>query len=1113
MMFRRSFLIGVAATLVVTRASHAQTFIETFNNAPDYTNNWHVAADTGSTQISYTTGKLQMSASQSYPYPPGSHVTLSTNSVFTGDIDVTFQFNHQGYGRTNVGLVSQDDSKFLAVAASDTNDTDYLNFIVPPNSTEYEYASSPYMNRPVAIRVVVQGLQVSFYAGVDGNTPVLLKTWTFSSSPGPFRLALDVGSVPWKSGDNITSFRLVSASATPNGPLITSVSPNPVPAFNGQQTFTITGNNFNANCSVTLRQVSTGQVFPNRTKYFQTANQIVLKPNFTTTVSAWTVEVINPDGSSSGQFPFNVSNARITSIAISGPPSVDAGTLTDYFALATYSDGTQRDVTSQAYWTATGGPADATGNDSAVMQDHSRTLVTGLSSVSTVPLSIVARVTDAGGQVVSAPYQVIVGLGDRLGVGMSNPQISFQRPSGNDFVWRIRASLYGSAFVGQTPTIQWSLGGQVISQSGQNLDYEFTGQPSTLQLAAIVTDAQGRTGTDSRPCVFNRPAPNEPGQKFPAQSLGDGTYLDQFGQQFAFDANRIDNGLVVITHGLRDQAYNTQNPWPADMANAITTRLANENKPIPNIVLYDWKNDANPAIRYGDGNDDQGWAAATLRVDRSIFRFFNADLIFGILAVRPFGIEHGDQLAYWINYYSQPGSQQRINPTKPIQLIGHSAGGFVVGQCAWRLKRDYSLKVSQVTMLDTPDPVGSHFTYYPNPPNPGRVERYISSFYGALAPELAGTVILPTNPPTVSYGTVEDAYHHTREVKSPLLFGFADHDFSYKWYTNTVNDASNFDLDGFYNSPFEGSNWPTSGANQSQLSTVRGRVPVSKRSEIAAAYPNLSDQPISGFTTFGNVTSSGTQFTLSEDTNAGIFQNLNLPVGAQSLNFTYQFTTPGDGDYLAVYFGENPPLYVASDFAGSENAPLLVQVPIAQYAGQTGTLVIELISRGQKNAVVQLDQIALTISDDADFDGLTNDQEAALGTNPLVWDTDGDGLGDGDEVNIYNTNPLLVDSDGDGASDGNEIAAGTDPNSASSIFRIISVQPAVGGGLAITWTGNPSATYSVLRSFDLSFANYDVIASGIPGNAATYTDTTIPPERTTVFYKVRIDVDVPILDR
>lgn len=72
------------------------------------------------------------------------------------------------------------------------------------------------------------------------------------------------------------------------------------------------------------------------------------------------------------------------------------------------------------------------------------------------------------------------------------------------------------------------------------------------------------------------------------------------------------------------------------------------------------------------------------------------------------------------------------------------------------------------------------------------------------------------------------------------------------------------------------------------------------------------------------------------------------------------------------------------------------------------------------------------INPDADGDGLDNDQEAELGTNPNNWDTDGDGLSDDFEFNNQENIgglPLRYDTDADSLSDGVEYRIGTGINS------------------------------------------------------------------------------------
>lgn len=69
---------------------------------------------------------------------------------------------------------------------------------------------------------------------------------------------------------------------------------------------------------------------------------------------------------------------------------------------------------------------------------------------------------------------------------------------------------------------------------------------------------------------------------------------------------------------------------------------------------------------------------------------------------------------------------------------------------------------------------------------------------------------------------------------------------------------------------------------------------------------------------------------------------------------------------------------------------------------------------------------------DSDGDGLTDTQEAELGTDPANPDSDEDGLFDGAEGST-GTDPLIYDTDGDGFGDNAEAAANSDPTDPASM--------------------------------------------------------------------------------
>jgi len=86
----------------------------------------------------------------------------------------------------------------------------------------------------------------------------------------------------------------------------------------------------------------------------------------------------------------------------------------------------------------------------------------------------------------------------------------------------------------------------------------------------------------------------------------------------------------------------------------------------------------------------------------------------------------------------------------------------------------------------------------------------------------------------------------------------------------------------------------------------------------------------------------------------------------------------------------------------------------------TATLTIS-PSIGEATSVM----MTVTVADD-DTPALTDDETFTI--NVAALDTDGDGLSDIDEINIYLTNPNLADTDGDFIDDGVEINNGIDPS-------------------------------------------------------------------------------------
>jgi hypothetical protein len=129
---------------------------------------------------------------------------------------------------------------------------------------------------------------------------------------------------------------------------------------------------------------------------------------------------------------------------------------------------------------------------------------------------------------------------------------------------------------------------------------------------------------------------------------------------------------------------------------------------------------------------------------------------------------------------------------------------------------------------------------------------------------------------------------------------------------------------------------------------------------------------------------------------------------------------------------------------------------------------------------------------DADGDGLSDEQEEALGTDPQTPDTDADGLTDWEEVTGqddsstpastcgYVTDPLHPDTDHDGHPDGVECGQGTDPT-VNEDFYVDATVEHIKHDIIVCWQSQTSLSYSIVTKTDLSNPVFEsILASNIP---------------------------------
>ncbi|WP_174589869.1 hypothetical protein [Methanocella conradii] len=147
----------------------------------------------------------------------------------------------------------------------------------------------------------------------------------------------------------------------------------------------------------------------------------------------------------------------------------------------------------------------------------------------------------------------------------------------------------------------------------------------------------------------------------------------------------------------------------------------------------------------------------------------------------------------------------------------------------------------------------------------------------------------------------------------------------------------------------------------------------------------------------------------------------------------------------------------------------------------------ELVKLGVMNVSSNTSMAMSLPKEDADRDGLTNTLEQAFGTDPLKYDTDGDGFSDGYEINTSHTNPLAKDSDNDGLDDGSEVKVGTDPNNPDTngngvpdgleTYTTTAFNDAGGVGVSVTGKGDVSKQVRITRETSEYYTGNPALAS------------------------------------
>ena len=362
--------------------------------------------------------------------------------------------------------------------------------------------------------------------------------------------------------------------------------------------------------------------------------------------------------------------------------------------LADLDTGATEDVTSYVVWGLGGGSPEGLTIEQNGMLDATRVRV----SVST-PSSLIATY-GVGTKLLKTSALVVILPGLNVRIAFDVVEEYDRGP----WVLLASATITGNSTAVNSGDIQWDWGDSNGDfDNGSGFDIEKPISRGFHLLRVQVLQSNGETATDAVQFGVST-APDG----FPMVSGETGAFSESLLQRIGDSMNplaTLPNGiakLAVVIHGMNN---GSDTPWVGTLCQAIEGSGTGAS-----VVAYDWKKMAlvgKPAVVQSG-------------LDKRLLEVDGGNILRDLYRLRENGRVNGMMLAERLIRERLLG---KISNNTPIHLIGHSAGGFVAGECALRLNTARFDNL-QVTMLDTPIPYRQHVD------NRWHTERYIAGWLG-----------------------------------------------------------------------------------------------------------------------------------------------------------------------------------------------------------------------------------------------------------------------------------------------------------------------------------------------------------------------------------------------